>query len=61
VAIAWRSATEQSVVPDADNCGAGNTAAYGASSEFRRVVTVQHIHQCAMNNHHRPLSLASPA
>lgn len=39
VAIAWRSATEQSVAP-ADNCGAAN-AAYGASGEFRRVVTVR--------------------
>jgi type IV pilus assembly protein PilV len=39
VAIAWRSANEQTVAP-ADNCGAGN-AAYGASDEFRRVVTVR--------------------
>jgi type IV pilus assembly protein PilV len=39
VAIAWRSPTEQGVPDDA--CGAGNTAAYGASSEFRRVITVQ--------------------
>jgi len=39
VAIAWRSPTEQGV-PD-DGCGAGNTAAYGANSEFRRVITIQ--------------------
>lgn len=39
VAIAWRSATEQSVAP-ADGCGAANPA-YGASDQFRRVVTVR--------------------
>jgi type IV pilus assembly protein PilV len=38
VAIAWRGATESDVAP-ADACGAADPA-YGASDEFRRVVTV---------------------
>lgn len=38
VSIAWRGATASDVVP-ADDCGDG-IAAYGASDEFRRVITV---------------------
>jgi type IV pilus assembly protein PilV len=39
VSVAWRGATESDIAP-ADNCGVAN-AAYGASAEFRRVITVQ--------------------
>jgi type IV pilus assembly protein PilV len=39
VAIAWRGATASNEAP-ADDCGLGN-AAYGASDEFRRVITIE--------------------